>query len=344
MQSENDLDKQRLISEATVLNEAYKKLKGEKISEYEDHIWNLQDKLQRVMEDKESAEDDKMDLVDEVTLLENVIKQNVLEQQRLIRKATVTNEANKKLKEENIGAKQEVQLLDLRIKILEEKNRDLLMKNSNATDLPTLNNDEKTMIEFQPTKLKIDSEHGSRDSEWKIAYEEKYEKLYQTMRQKIQENRKLEDENAKLRQQMQKMHMKASLQADTTTSVVSSGGRSKFIQTLTLEKRELKRKTQQLEDENVKLKQQMQMHENKNTHVESLKKNWLTKLAQMETAIITIRNVHKRDRLQFDSKLNDKDLELSRLKLLLARCVSRKHRQHQPSSGVATTQENLASE
>merc|ERR1719384_1666429 len=85
------------------------------------------------------------------------------------------------------------------------------------------------------------------------------------------------------------------------------------------EKRTLERESKNLKDEINRQRKQIRMHEQREKYNDALRMNWQNQLSQMEQAVLLANQIHNRDRIRFTSELAERDSELSRLKMFLAK-------------------------
>jgi len=174
-------------------------------------------------------------------------------------------------------------------------------KPSNNSVLPkALTEKEKETLEFyNPAKLDFDNE----DDQAKI--KERYEELHKRLLTMMQTNGQIK------------------VEPESGLSKLNSGMDDEKHQLLA-EVDRLQRKISELEEEDERKTKELENIQENVRKNDSLRTNWRNQLSQMEQAVFLANKIHSRDRMRFTSELAERESELSRLKMFIAKLHGRK--------------------
>jgi len=172
-------------------------------------------------------------------------------------------------------------------------------------NLPPLTDKEKeTLKEFSPTDMDIPKQLSKEDKSWKDQLNKRYDSLYQKLMKEMQRSRELRATGAN---------------ADLLDLGSGDPGRKARLAQFITEHRKQERQIKEMKEEQERLKKHIRMQEQREKYNDALRRNWQNQLSQMEQAVLLANQIHNRDRIRFTSELAERDSELSRLKMFLAK-------------------------
>lgn len=172
-------------------------------------------------------------------------------------------------------------------------------------NLPPLTEDEKDILtQFSPENLDTPENMSAEDADWKDKLNKRYDALYKKLMKEMQKSRELKASGA-----------------NNDLLDLSSGNpdRKQRLALLISEHRKQERQIKEMKEETERLKKHIRMQEQREKYNDALRRNWQNQLSQMEQAVLLANQIHNRDRIRFTSELAERDSELSRLKMFLAK-------------------------
>eukprot|EP00495_Collosphaeridae_sp_1-RS-2012_P000664 TRINITY_DN1061_c0_g2_i1.p1 TRINITY_DN1061_c0_g2~~TRINITY_DN1061_c0_g2_i1.p1 ORF type:complete len:140 (-),score=32.22 TRINITY_DN1061_c0_g2_i1:278-697(-) len=95
-------------------------------------------------------------------------------------------------------------------------------------------------------------------------------------------------------------------------------------QKLLVEVDRLKRKIRELEDEDERKAKELENMQENDKKNDSLRRNWRNQLSHMEQAVFLANKIHSRDRMRFTSEIAERESEIDRLKMFIAKLHGKK--------------------
>lgn len=303
------------------------------VEELKIRIDELDDLLNKEIEDKERYMDDVADIRSELELAQNRNQDLVGEKDGYITKKKEAEESVKKM----AGQVGEYRLYKTKLAFVEEQNRIQMEKKreelgklthllkqaktrihesdlasasgtglgpANLTLPPLTEKEKETLKEFDPTDVSIPKNLSPEDKGWKAKLNERYDALYTKLMKEMQRSRQLKAQGAN---------------TDLLDLSSSNPDRKQRLALLIQEHRKQERQIRDMKEEQERLKKHIRMQEQREKYNDALRRNWQNQLSQMEQAVLLANQIHNRDRIRFTSELAERDSELSRLKMFLAK-------------------------
>jgi len=300
--------------------------------ELKGRIDELDDLLNKEIEDKERYMDDVADIRSELELAQARVRELEGEKDGYLTKKKEAEESVKKM----AGQVGEYRLYKTKLAFVEEQNRIQMEKKreelgklthllkqakerihesdlasasggsgASAANLPPLTQKEKeTLKAFDPTDLGVPKNLSAEDKGWKDKLNDRYDALYQKLMKEMQRSRELRAQGAN---------------TDLLDLSSSNPDRKQRLALLIQEHRKQERQIRDMKEEQERLKKHIRMQEQREKYNDALRRNWQNQLSQMEQAVLLANQIHNRDRIRFTSELAERDSELSRLKMFLAK-------------------------
>jgi len=142
-----------------------------------------------------------------------------------------------------------------------------------------------------------------------------------------------EDDQAKIKKSYGELHKRLLTVMQTTRQIKAEpeSGLSKpnsgmDDEKLRAEVDRLKRKIRELEEEDERKAKELENMQENDKKNDSLRRNWRNQLLQMEQAVYIANKIHGRDRMRFTSEIAERESELDRLKMFIAKLHGRKRK------------------
>jgi len=145
-----------------------------------------------------------------------------------------------------------------------------------------------------------------------------------------------EDDQPKIKKSYEELHKRLLTVMQTTRQIMvePESGLSKLNSGMDEEKHKkllaeidrLKRKIRELEEEDERKAKELENMQENDKKNDSLRRSWRNQLAHMEQAVFIANKIHSRDRMRFTSELAERESELDRLKMFLAKLHGKKRK------------------